>query len=168
MIAPKPDARTAPAGKYLFFRMGREEYGLEILRIHEIADAGGIRPWPGQPSCGAGTLELRGRRVPVVDLRDRLQGGDGREGDDPVVVVVEMRLDDERLLVGLRVDAVGDVRRLAPEQIMERPPSIDGPGEPDLIAGLGRTDGGVACLLAPDRLLTEDELRTLTEPLAYA
>lgn len=168
MNAPTHASRTAPAGKYLFFRMGGEEYGMEILRVHEIAGAGGVRPWPGQPSCGVGMLELRGRRVPVVDLRDRLQAGSGRQGDDPVVIVVEMRLEGARTLVGLRVDAVGEVRRLAPEQILERPVAGEGYGETGLIAGLGRTEDGVACLLAPDRLLDENELRTLTKPLAYA
>ena len=166
MIAPPASPQTAPAGKYLFFRLGREEYGIEILRVHEIADAGGVRPQPGQPSCGAGVLDLRGREVPVIDLKDRLQAGMKPAAEDPVVVVVEMRLAENRPLVGLLVDAVHEVSQLDPEQIMEPPAGGGGCEEIDLIAGLGRTDEGVACLLAPDYLLSEDELRVLTGTMA--
>ena len=168
MIAPTPSPRTAAAGKYLFFRKGREEYGIEILRVHEIANAGAVRSQPGQPSCGAGVLDLRGREVPVVDLQDRLQAGEKPAVDDPVIVVVEMRLDEERPLVGLLVDSVREVRQLAPEQILAGPAGGGGCEEVDLIAGLGRTDEGVACLLATDHLLSESELRALTEVMVHA
>lgn len=170
MFAPTTTtrSRTAPAGKYLFFRLGREEYGIEILRVHEIAGAGSVRPRPEQPSCGAGVLDLRGRQVPVVDLQDRLQAGTKAPAEEPVVVVVEMRLDGDRPLVGLLVDAVREVRQLDTEQIMEAPAGGGGCEEVDLIAGLGRTDEGVACLLAPDHLLSEDELRVLTGTMVNA
>jgi purine-binding chemotaxis protein CheW len=79
-----------------------------------------------------------------------------------VVVVVEMRLDEERPLVGLLVDGVREVRQLTSEQILAAPGGGGGMEEVDLIAGMGRTDEGVACLLAADHLLSEDELRTLT------
>ncbi|MCP4574531.1 MAG: purine-binding chemotaxis protein CheW [bacterium] len=165
MSAPTSRHRIAAAGKYLFFRKGREEYGIEILRVHEIANAGTVRPRPGQPSCGAGVLDLRGRSVPVVDLQDRLQAGEMPPAEDPVVVVVEMRLDDERPLVGLLVDGVREVRRLNADQILAAPAGGGGCEEVDLIAGLGRTDDGVACLLSADHLLSESELRVLTEAM---
>ena len=91
---------TAPAGKYLFLELGAEEYGIEILRIHEISGTHSLRRHPDLPDCAVGVMQARGRQLPVIDLRERLGVPPVEEDDDQYVVVVEIDHRGERALVG--------------------------------------------------------------------
>ena len=83
-------ARTAQAGKSLAFERAREQYGVEILRVQEISTASGVRPMPGQPAWAAGVVRLRGRGIPVVNLRRRLGLAGEQAPDRSCVVVVDV------------------------------------------------------------------------------
>jgi purine-binding chemotaxis protein CheW len=152
------DTRFAREGKYLAFELAREHYGVEILHVREITDAAGLVPVPNQPACFCGVIGLRGRTVPVVSMRRRL--GLGREecGDPQAcVVVVDVDAPEGRLVVGLLVDRVAEVRFITADEIGPAPGLGGGLEEGDWIAGIARVEPRGLCLVDVDRLLTRDE-----------
>ena len=151
-------SRVAQAGKYLAFAMGSEQYGVEILRVREITTASGLTPVPDQPACACGVIILRGRTVPVVSMHRRLGlGHDDCEDPGACVVVVDVVAPEGRLVVGLLVDRVAEVRFIPGDKI-DAPPGLGGGlEEGDWIAGIGHGAGPSVCLVDVDRLLTRDE-----------
>jgi len=120
------------AGEYLAFRLGGEEYGIEILRVQEIRSYEAPTGIAGAPAALKGVVNLRGTIVPIVDLRVALSLPEVRYDGSTVVIV----LDVGGRVVGLVVDSVSDVTELRAAQV--RPaPEFHGAFDPTHIVGLG-------------------------------
>ena len=159
--APASTQTKAPAGKYLFLELGAQEYGIEILRIHEISGTQTLQCLPDLPGCAVGVMQARGRQVPVMDLRERLGVPPVEKDDEQYVVVVEIDHRGERALAGLLTDRVTEVRQLEYHRITPAAPDDD-----RLLAGWAGTPSGRAALLDTDRLLSTANLDLLLEAVA--
>lgn len=158
---PEVGTAVATAGKYLTFGLAGEHYGLEILRVQEIVGMLPVTRVPRLPSYVAGVVNLRGRVVPVVDLRMAfgLDAAEHTERTCIIVVRVE-RANGTAAVMGVLVDDVSDVVALPAEQIEETPEfgtSLD----TSFITGVGRAADRVILLLDIDRVLTSTELEHL-------
>lgn len=146
------------AGKYMAFRIGSEEYGLEILKVRELIGLLEITRVPGAPEAVRGVINLRGKVIPVVDLREKLHMPAGTAVERPVIIVVQLQGANGPLTTGILVDQVLDVRDIKADQI-EPPPTF---GEDDAatryILGVGKTDKRVILLIDIDLVLTASDL----------
>ncbi len=106
-------------GKYLSFQLGSELYGVAIMRVREIIALLDITPLPDVPNYVKGVINLRGRIIPVVDLRARLGLESVEHTEKTCIVVIEVQdaEDDEIMQVGCIVDSVNEVMDLVEEQI---------------------------------------------------
>jgi purine-binding chemotaxis protein CheW len=150
---PPPGPTTSVAtsgGQYLTFSLGREEYGIDILRVQEIRVCSAVTPIPNTPAWVRGVMNLRGAVIPVIDLRRKL-GLDADAEASAVVVVVALG----SRLVGLVVDAVSDVLALPAEAVQPRPEFGRGV-DTAFLQGLARTEHRLVALLDLDRLLADD------------
>ncbi|HEX7019902.1 MAG TPA: chemotaxis protein CheW [Gemmatimonadaceae bacterium] len=142
------------AGKFLTFFLDAEEYGLEITKVHEIVGAQPITRLPRTPDFLRGVINLRGKIVPVMDLRTRF--GMPPAADDSAIIVVQ--LGDAQ--IGVTVDRLSEVLDI-PQRDIEPPPNFD--HSTDYLLGLAKTDGRVRLLLALDRVLDDEERRSLVQ-----
>lgn len=143
-------------GKYLIFSMGNELYGMEIRYITEIIGIQPITEVPAMPDYVKGVTNLRGKIIPVMDARLRFKKA-VREYDDRTCIIV---LDTQDISMGLIVDSVAEVLTMQDEDIAP-PPDIS-KGGPQYIKGIGKADGSVKLLLDCQKLLTDNELDTLS------
>lgn len=161
MLAERPVQRLSPRAidgndatsvdglaEFLTFTIGREEYGVDILRVQEIRGYTGVTRLPGTPSDVMGVINLRGTIVPVIDLRLRLSRSTASYDETTVMVIVTM---GERV-VGMVVDAVSDVTRLSAEQIRPAPEMGNGI-DTRLLQGLGAIGERMIILFDIDSLL---------------
>jgi purine-binding chemotaxis protein CheW len=145
-------AAVHPGGKFLTFFLAGEEYGVEILKVHEIIGMLPITRVPRAPAYIRGVVNLRGKVISIVDLREKF----GMERDPALVqtciVVVQVR----GVQLGLVVDTVSEVA-LIPSAEIEAPPSFGGDVPTDFLLGVGKCNGGVKLLLDIDKVLTTAE-----------
>ncbi len=143
--------------QYLSFRLGEEEYAVQILRVKEIIAYTPITKVPGMPPVVLGVINLRGKVVPVVSLAAKFALEARPITKWSCIVVVEADMDGERTSVGLLADAVSQVLELSRQDI-EPPPAFGTQVHVDYLEGLGRTEGGFVLLLELDRLLSVAEM----------
>lgn len=124
------------------FKLENEEFGVDILKVQEINRMLTITKIPNAPSFVEGVINLRGKIIPIVDLRKRL-GFNSRAYDKSTrIIVVEL----DGLVLGFIVDSVSEVLRVS-ESTVEPPPSIMGGIESDYIEGVGKLDNRLLILL---------------------
>lgn len=158
-----PSACAALAGKYMTFQLAGEDYGLEILTVREIIGLLDITRIPRAPDFIRGVINLRGKVIPVVDLRVKF-GMDATEAtEQTVVIVLQVAVDGRALTMGVLVDRVLEVLTIGASAI-EPPPdlgraSIDG----DFILGVGKTAHRVVFLLDIARVLSGSDAEQLTQ-----
>jgi purine-binding chemotaxis protein CheW len=153
-------AQMAQAGKYLSFRLGNEEYGLEILKVQEIVGATGITPWPAGNETVRGMIRLRGKEVPVVGLRELFKLEAGPETEKNCVIVAQVSCEgSQSATVGLLVDEVCEVLNITEEEIHFPPSFAGGMEEPDFINGMGQLADRDVILLDGENLFSEEELK---------
>jgi purine-binding chemotaxis protein CheW len=133
-------------GQYLTCWLGPERYGLEVLRVREIIGVLPITPLPHSLDHILGVVNLRGRVIPVADLRTRLGMPFREPSAESCVIVVELDIGDKIVAAGLLVDEVADVCHVEEEEVVE-PPHFDGRFDATCLLGLGRVDGDVVFLL---------------------
>ena len=150
-------------GKYLTFFLGAEEYGLAILKVREIIRMQPITRVPLTPQFMLGVINLRGKVVPIVNLRCRFEMPDIEHTASTCIVVVQAA----GLEMGLVVDRVSDVLDVSSEDI-EDLPAFDVRLETAFLLGLAKTHGRVRMLLDIDRVLTGTQLNCLSESMARA
>jgi len=144
--------RLAQAGKYLTFYLASEEYGVEILKVHEIIGMLPITRVPRTPSFVRGVINLRGKVIPIIDLRERFRmPHDGAE--EQCIIVVQVH----GIQLGVVVDKVSEVLSIADGDI-EPTPSFGVDVSTEYLLGLAKGDGKVRLLLDIDRVLTESEV----------
>ena len=154
---PAPGGRE---GKYLTFAMAAEEYGIGILKVKEIIGMMNITSVPRTPEFVKGVINLRGQVIPVVDLRIRFGMETVAATDRTCIVVVEIKLQGEKLTIGIVVDTVSEVLNIRSAQIDDAP--VFGAGiDTAYILGMAKIDKGVKILLDIDRVLSGKDLAVL-------
>lgn len=148
-------------GKYLTFFLGEEEYGLPILKVREIIRMQPLTRVPLTPMFMLGVINLRGKIVPIVNLRRRFEMPDVDPTAQTCIVVVQAA----GLEMGLVVDRVSDVLNVGPDDV-EDLPAFDVRIDTAFLLGLAKTSGRVRLLLDIDRVLTETQLNCLAETAA--
>ncbi len=143
--------------KYLTFKLAEEEYGVEILKVREIIKIMDITAVPRMPSYMKGVINLRGKVIPVIDLRLKFSLPELQHTDETCIIVVDVGME-----VGIVVDTVSEVLDL-PTSSIEPPPSMGGAVETDFIMGMGKVGENVKILLDIDKVLNTGELAALTE-----
>lgn len=140
------------ANKYLTFTLGNEHYGVEILRIREIIGLLDITPMPNAPEFIKGVINLRGKIIPVIDLRMKFSLPPVGYTEETCVIVVEIEDEqsEERSLMGAIVDSVSEVISISDDSI--EPTPRFGAVSADFIRGLGKTEinGEVRVLILLD------------------
>jgi purine-binding chemotaxis protein CheW len=144
------------AGKYLTFQLDNTEFGIEILSVVEILKMMEITTVPMWPDFAQGTINLRGRVIPVVDLRQKFGLSATEESDETCTIVVELEGDQ----IGIMVEAVNEVREITEDNISD-PPNIGGTVESDFILGMGEAEGNTIILLSLEKILVGGEMMKL-------
>lgn len=147
-------------GKYLTFSLASEEYGIGILKVKEIIGMMKTTPVPQTPEFVKGVINLRGKVIPVIDLRLRF----GMEAigytDRTCIIVVEIEGSSRRLHTGIVVDSVSEVLNIKGSDI-EDTPTFGTKLNTDYILGMAKLGGGVKILLDIDRVLNAGDLAVL-------
>ena len=159
LAVAKPQAAGDEAGReFLTFRLGAEEYGIEILKVQEIRGWESPTAIAGTPAFIKGVINLRGTIVPIVDLR--LKFGLAKANYDEFTVVIILSV--ARRVVGIVVDAVSDVITLLPQQV--RPaPEFGAALDTRFITGLGTVDERMLILADIERLMTSRDMQLVND-----
>ena len=149
-------------GKYLTFTLAEEDYGIGILKIKEIIGMLPITSVPQTPEFVKGVINLRGKVIPVMDLRLRFGMPSIDYSDRTCIIVVEIGGQDGTILVGIVVDAVSEVLNIKGDDI-EKTPTFGTELNTEYILGMAKMEGGVKILLDIDQVLSSDGLSLLSE-----
>ena len=150
---PVNPAATSLAGKYLTFNLHAESYGIDVLKVREIIRHITITAVPQMPEYIRGVINLRGKIIPVMDLRVRFGFPNVTNTDQTCIVVVQVKLPDGKsTAMGMVVDGVEEVTQLNAADI-EAPPDFGGRIAVDYILGLAKVKGVVKVLLDIDRVV---------------
>jgi purine-binding chemotaxis protein CheW len=144
-------------GKYLTFTLAKEEYGIGILKIKEIIGMMAITTVPQTPEYVKGVINLRGKVIPVADLRLRFGMGEIDYTDRTCIIVVEIQGESGVVLIGIVVDSVSEVLNIKGDDI-EEAPAFGAKLNTDWIRGIAKTEGGVKILLDIDRVLRSEDI----------
>jgi len=139
---------AAGANEFLTFRLGEEEYGIDILRVREIRGCDAVTRIANAPAYLLGVVNLRGIIVPIVDLRLQFRLAEAKRDASTVVIILNLA---ERL-VGVVVDSVSDVITLGADQ-MKPAPEFGASMDTRYITGLGSVDGRMLILLDIETLV---------------
>jgi len=150
------DDEDTQKDKYLTFTVGKEDYGIEIYHVTEIIGIQKITDVPDMPDYIKGVINLRGKVIPVMDVRRRFHLEDRASDDRTCIVVVNIN----ETAVGLVVDTVRGVADI-PEKNIAPPPSISEGNRQLFIRGLGKIGEEVKILLDIDRVLNAEEMSLL-------
>ena len=142
--------------KYLTFRIGNEDYGIEIAYVTEIVGIQAITEVPDMPAFVRGVINLRGQVIPVIDVRTRFKLN-ARDYDDRTCVVV---VNINSTSIGLIVDTVNEVLDIPAAQVSP-PPSINAGASGRYLQGMGKVGDTVKILLDVNKLLYEQELEQM-------
>ncbi len=148
----EPEAKHLE-GKYLTFVLCNEEYGLEILKVRDIMGLQDITPIPQTPDFIKGVINIRGKVIPVIDLRLKFNMPPVDYTKETCIVVVDV----DSLLIGLIVDTVSEVVDIKEDDI-EPPPSFGQKVDIGFILGMAKSKETVKILLHIDRVLSGEEL----------
>jgi len=149
--------RVNKEGKYLTFTLDEEEYGIGILKVKEIMGVMPITSVPRAPHFVKGVINLRGKVIPVIDLRLRFSIPEIAYTDKTCIIVVEIKGLAGQVQMGIVVDSVSEVLNIKGEDI-EDTPTFGAAVETDYILGMAKIDGGVKILLDIDRVLSNREI----------
>ncbi len=153
-------ATTIKTGKYLTFSLKDEEYGIGILKVKEIIGMMPVTSVPRTPDFVKGVINLRGKVIPVVDLRLKFSMESIDYTDRTCIIVVEIDSNDTTVLIGIVVDAVSEVLNIKEDDI-EETPTFGTSLNTDYILGMAKMEGGVKILLDIDRVLSQQEVTQL-------
>ncbi len=149
------------AVKYLTFVLGHESYGVGVLKVREIIRMLNITPVPKMPEYLKGVINLRGKVIPVIDLRLRFRLHETGMTERTCIVVVQVKHSSGNISqVGLIVDAVEEVVSISTAEI-EQAPDFGSKLKTDYIMGMARVKGAVKTLLDIDLVVSADELESL-------
>jgi len=147
-------------GKYLTFALAGEEYGIGILKVKEIIGLMAITTVPQTPGYVKGVINLRGKVIPVADLRLKFGMEAMAYTDRTCIIVVEIKGADSTIRMGIVVDSVSEVLNIKAADI-EDTPNFGGKLNTAFILGMAKTNGSVKILLDIDRVFREEELNSI-------
>ncbi len=139
------------------FSIGEEEFGVNILKVQEINRTMDITKVPRSPDFVEGVINLRGKVIPIIDLRRRFGLMAKPEDKDTRIIVIEIN----SVIVGFVVDAVSEVLRI-PASTVEPPPPVVAGVESDYISGVGQLNDRLLIMLDLDKLLSTEDLDMLS------
>jgi len=139
------------------FSIGEEEFGVDILKVQEIIRMMEITKVPRAPEFVEGVINLRGKVIPIIDLRRRF--GLSARGHDKHTRIIVIEINN--MIVGFVVDSVSEVLRI-PSSTVEPPPPVVSGMESEYISGVGKLEDRLLILLDLDRLLSREEKVSLT------
>lgn len=148
------------AGKYLTFILEKEEYGVEILKVQEIIQMQKVTPVPGSPRFIRGVINLRGKVIPVVELRKKFSMDIAKDTQKTAIIVMLIRKGDIAMTMGIIIDDVKEVLDVSAESI-EETPALGGSVDVGFIMGICKTEGNVKMLLDIEKVLSNSELNVL-------
>lgn len=166
MKAASKDVKSAGAdhrtGKYLTFLLGREEFAIQVLKVREIMGIQDITAVPQTPSYIKGVINLRGKVIPVVDLRLKFCLPEAGYTQRTCIIVVQVQAGGVTLHTGIIVDAVSEVLNLSSGDIEDTPDFGDGGSSAaSYLLGMAKVKGKVKILLDIDRVLSAHEVHGL-------
>jgi purine-binding chemotaxis protein CheW len=147
-------------GKCLTFRLGREEYGVEILKVREIVGLMDITAVPRTSAHVKGVVNLRGKIIPVVDLRRKLGLPEAAANRENCIIIVIVQSGQVDALVGLLVDAVNEVLWIGEDEV-DSLPDLGDSREIDFVRGLAKVRGRVIILLDIEKVVHQQDLSGL-------
>jgi purine-binding chemotaxis protein CheW len=154
------DAIADKEGKYLTFSLNKEEYGIGILKIKEIIGMMQVTSVPRTPAFVKGVINLRGKVIPVIDLRLRFDMQAIAYNERTCIIVVEIAGSSGTVQIGIVVDAVSEVLNIKAAEI-EETPAFGAKMKTDYILGMAKMGDGVKILLDIDRVLSTEEIVSL-------
>jgi purine-binding chemotaxis protein CheW len=155
----QPQSGAEPLLQVVSFKIGNEEFGLDILRVHEIIRVQDLTRVPNSPDFVDGVINLRGKVIPVISLRKRFGLQEQVHDKDTRIVVLEI----QSMVLGLIVDSVSEVLRI-PANTVAPPPRL-GKIEREFVSGVGKLENRLMILLDVDRIMggPQIQVRTATE-----
>jgi purine-binding chemotaxis protein CheW len=161
MANDKTATANATGGEFLTFRLGNEEYGMDILKVQEIRGYDAVTAIANTPEFIKGVINLRGIIVPIIDLRIKFKLGKVEYDQFTVVIILNL----ESRVVGIVVDSVSDVLSLTPEQI-KAAPMLSAALDTRYIMGLGTVDERMLILVDIEKLMNSQEMALVDDVLA--
>jgi purine-binding chemotaxis protein CheW len=152
-------------GKYLTFKLGKEEFGIAVMNVREIMGLQEVTEVPGTPAHLKGVINLRGKIIPVVDLRLKFALAEAPFTQSTCIIVVQVLQESETAMIGLIVDAVSEVLNLGLSDIEDAPDFGTGT-ENAFVLGIAKFKGSVKILLKIEDILSLRELRGI-QPLIH-
>ncbi len=153
--------KAVDEGKFLTFALNREEYGIEILKVREIIGVIDITPVPQTPDYMKGIINLRGKVIPIIDLRLKFSMPEEAHTQETCVIVVKIN----NAPIGVVVDNVSEVLDIKSEEV-EDTPQFGHDIDTGFIMGLGKAKEKIIILLDIDKVLSSEEIE-LVEKLAH-
>jgi len=144
----KEESIYITGGKFLSFFLGKEEYTIPILKVQEIIGLMSITPVPKMPDYIRGVLNLRGKIVPVMNLRTRFGLEEIEDTDETCIIVIQQ----DKYLMGVLVDKVSEVVDIETEEI-EDVPSVGVADQSEYLAGLGKARDSVKMIIDVHKVL---------------
>lgn len=165
-LAGNPDSRATGGdyrtGKYLTFLLGREEFAIQVLKVREIMGIQDITAVPQTPAYVKGVINLRGKVIPVVDLRLKFCLPEMEYTQRTCIIVVQVQAGSVSLPTGIVVDEVSEVLNLTAGDIEDTPDfGDDGASAASYLLGMAKVKGKVKILLDIDRVLSSQEVHGL-------
>src|SRR3954469_14366053 len=160
------------AGKYLTFHLGKESYGIGIMKVQEIVGVMPVTRMPKLPHFVRGLVNLRGKVIPVFDLRLKFGLEKKEDTDRTCIIVVRLSLDGNQaeaveVTLGIIVDEVSEVVNV-PAEAIEPAPAFGSSVDVSFLLGVGKLGNKVVMLLDADRILPREELQSVTMEAAVA
>jgi purine-binding chemotaxis protein CheW len=148
------------AGKYLTFELGAEEFAIQVMKVREIMGVLEITGVPQMPCYIKGVINLRGKVIPVVDLRLKFGLPEQAYTQRTCIIVVQVHNESTTMLMGIVVDGVSEVLNLAGADI-EDTPEFGNSTSPTYLLGMAKVKNKVKILLDIDQVLTMSDVGTL-------
>ncbi len=149
-------------GKYLTFILEEEEYGVEILKVQEIIQMQKVTPVPGSPDFFRGVINLRGKVIPIVELRKKFLMEPALDTEKTAIIVMLITNGDSSMTMGIIIDDVKEVLDVTASSI-EKTPSLGGSIDTGFIMGICKYENGVKMLLDIDKAISTDEIMTISK-----
>lgn len=158
--AGKTSIGSMLAGKYLTFKLAEEEYGLAILKVQEIIQMQAVTKVPRTPENVRGVINLRGKVIPVIDLRRKFGFEAAKDTAKTCIIVVQISQGDGIVVMGIIIDEVKEVLDIRAENI-EETPSFGANIDTEFIMGMGKIGTNVKILLDIDKVMSAQELSAI-------
>lgn len=152
------------AGKYLTFKLAEEEYGLEILKVQEIIQMQEVTKVPRTPKYVRGVINLRGKIIPVIDLRRKFGFEAAPDTEKTCIIVVQISYGEGLVVMGIIIDEVKEVLDIRAENI-EETPSFGEDIDTGFIMGIGKVGTNVKILLDIDKVMSAQELKSIKKSI---